>query len=235
MIVSRRRACRSRMCAAYAGNFSLARVGVLREVVELHDGRHQRGAARDHRVDQVGGQAGAVLDAVDAGLDQHRQHGLAEAVRGHPGAVLVRGRDRLGERLRRERRREVARPRGRSSPPPASPSRRRAAPPARRTPRGPPARPRGRSCGCSAGCGRCAARRGSAGAGPRGRGSRRCRPASRSRAAAARPRRGRRPPAPRWSPRRRRRARRARRGSARRPGRARSSRWPPVSAPATCS
>ena len=60
------------MWSAYAGNLAPARLGVLREVVELHHGRHQRGASRDHLVDQVGGQPGAVLDAVDAGVDQAR-------------------------------------------------------------------------------------------------------------------------------------------------------------------
>ena len=43
--VASQRACRARMCAAYAGNFAPPCVGVRREVVDLHPGRHQRGAA----------------------------------------------------------------------------------------------------------------------------------------------------------------------------------------------
>ena len=46
-------------------------------------------------VDGVVGQPGAVLDAVDAGVDQAGQRVLAEHVRGDPGAVVVRGVDRL--------------------------------------------------------------------------------------------------------------------------------------------
>ncbi len=93
--------------AAYAGT-SPRRRGVRGEVVELHHRRHQRGPPLDHGVDEVGGQAGAVLDAVDARLDELGQDRGAEAVRGDAGAVLVGGRDGLGERLRRERRGEVA-------------------------------------------------------------------------------------------------------------------------------
>ena len=195
MIVSRRRACRSVMWAAYAGNLVAGRLGVLRELVDLHHRRHQRDPLLDHRVDQVLGQAGAVLDAVDAGLDQARQHRLAEAVRGHPRAVLVRGRDRRGERLGRERRRQVALVAGDPVADQLDPAvaALRLLGDVRRSAR--PARSRGRSCGCSAWCGRCAGPPGSAAAGPRGRGSRRCRRPSRSRGSAARPRRGRRSPA----------------------------------------
>ena len=82
--------------------------GVLRELVELHDGRHQPGAVLDHRVDEVLGETGAVLDAVDARLDQPGQHAVAEAVRRHLGALGVRGGDGVGEGLRGERRGEVA-------------------------------------------------------------------------------------------------------------------------------
>ncbi len=42
------------------------RVGVLGEVVQLHHRRHQGDVPGDHLVDQVLGEAGAVLDAVDA-------------------------------------------------------------------------------------------------------------------------------------------------------------------------
>ena len=82
-------------------------LGVLGELVQLHHRGHQRRAALDHVVDQVRAQAGAVLDAVDARLDEPGQHGLAEAVGGDPGAVLVRSSDRVGEGVGGERRREV--------------------------------------------------------------------------------------------------------------------------------
>jgi hypothetical protein len=61
----------------------------------------------DHPVDQVLGQPGAVLDAVDAGVDEDRQHLGAEAVCGHLGAECVRGRDGRGERVGRPGRRQV--------------------------------------------------------------------------------------------------------------------------------
>jgi hypothetical protein len=60
-----------------------------------------------HRLDQVLRQAGAVLDAVDARLDQPGQHPRPEAVGGDLGAVLVGGRDGDGELLGRERRGQV--------------------------------------------------------------------------------------------------------------------------------
>ena len=96
------------MVAAYDGKRAAPGLGVLRELVQLHDGRHQRGAARHHPGDQLVVEAGAVLDAVDAGLDQPREHRRAEAVGGDPGAVLVGGGDGGGEGLGRERRGEVA-------------------------------------------------------------------------------------------------------------------------------
>ena len=197
MIVSRRRAWRSSMWSAYAGNLRPTGVGVVGEVVELNGGRHQRDATLGHGVDQVGGQAGAVLDAVDAGLDQHGKHRLAEAVGGDPGAVLVSGR-RSRRRTPRRGRTAPGRPsHGRSSRRRASPSRRPPRPRARRRPSGRPARPRGRSHGCSGGSGPGGGRSGSGAGGRRGRAPSGCRPESRSRAAAGRRRRGRRRPAPR--------------------------------------
>ena len=94
--------------AAYAGKRCGPRLGVLGELVELHDGRHEGGAAGDHRVDQPLVEAGAVLDAVDAGLDQPRQHRAPKQCAVTRAPLLVRRRDRGRERLRRERRREVA-------------------------------------------------------------------------------------------------------------------------------
>ncbi len=106
--MSRRRACRSRHRGGVRRELVGRLLGVLREVVELHRGRDQRGAVGDHSVDEVLGEAGAVLDAVDAGVDEDRQHLGAEAVRGDPGAERVGGFDRGGERVGRERRRQVA-------------------------------------------------------------------------------------------------------------------------------
>ena len=101
----------------------------------------------------------------------------------------------VGERLGRERRRQVAVVAGDPVADQLHPAvaRLRLLGDVRR--RGRRARPRGRSCGCSAGCARGGVRTGSAAAGRRGPAPSGCRPASRSRAAAARRRRGRRPPA----------------------------------------
>ena len=101
MIVSRRRACRSSMWSAYAGNFSAPCSAYIGKLFELVGRRHQRRAPGGHGLDQVGGQAGAVLDAVDARLDQPGQHRLAEAVGGDPRAVLVGGGDRRRRTPRR--------------------------------------------------------------------------------------------------------------------------------------
>ncbi len=62
----------------------------------------------DHQLDGVVGQPGAVLDAVDAGVDQPGQRVLAEHVRGDAGAVGVGGVDRLLEDLVGPQRRQVA-------------------------------------------------------------------------------------------------------------------------------
>ncbi len=62
----------------------------------------------DHQLDRVVGQPGAVLDAVDARVDQTGQRVLAEHVRGDPRTVGVRGVDRLLEHLVGPQRRQVA-------------------------------------------------------------------------------------------------------------------------------
>ena len=78
------------MWAAYAGNFSAARGGVARELVELHDGRAPARcrAATIASIRSVDSPVPCSMQSMP-GLDQARQHRLAEAVRGDPGAVLV--------------------------------------------------------------------------------------------------------------------------------------------------
>ncbi len=71
--------------------------GVLRKLRQLHHRRHQRGSVRDHPRYQVRSQAGAVLDAVDAGVDQPREHLFSEAVGRDFRAVRVCHRNGLGE------------------------------------------------------------------------------------------------------------------------------------------
>ena len=183
------------MCSAYAGKRSAPCVGVRREVVRAGTPSAPAPCPRAAIVSTRSvGQAGAVLDAVDAGLDQPGQHGLPEAVGRHPCAVLVGRRDRV-PRTHRPGTTGPGRPRhGRSSRRPASPSRRLPGPPARRTPAARPARSRGRSRGCSGGCARGGDRTGPVAAGRRAPGPTGCRQASRSRAAAASRRRGRRGP-----------------------------------------
>ena len=68
-------------------------VGDTGKVLDVDQCRHQRGAVFQHQRDGVVGDAGAVLDAVDAGVDQARQRVFAEDVRGDAGAVGVRGVD----------------------------------------------------------------------------------------------------------------------------------------------
>ena len=96
------------MCSAYVGNFSPAAEAYSGKLFSCITVGTSAVPARHHLVDQVLGEPGAVLDAVDARADQPRQHRLAEAVGGDLGAVLVRDPDRLGERVGRERRRQVA-------------------------------------------------------------------------------------------------------------------------------
>ena len=187
-------------------------VGVRRE---LRAGRRRRTAGSCRAASTVGtsavpratiastrsvGQAGAVLDAVDAGLDQARaaraspkQWAVTRAPCSWAAAIAAANASAGNDGARSP---VVARDPVADELDPAVAALRLLGDVRRR---GRPARPRGRSCGCSAGCGRCAGRPGSAAAGRRGRGSSGCRPASRSRAAAARRRRGRRSPAPRSS------------------------------------
>ena len=63
---------------------------------------------RGHLGDQVVGEPGAVLDAVDAGADQAGQRVGAEDVRGDPGAGRVRGVDRRDQHVVGPQRGEVA-------------------------------------------------------------------------------------------------------------------------------
>ena len=78
------------------------------KVLDVDQRGHQRGAVLDHQLDGVVGEPGAVLDAVDAGVDQSGQRVLAEDVRGDPGAVVVRCVDRLLEHVVGPQRRQVA-------------------------------------------------------------------------------------------------------------------------------
>ena len=89
------------------GELGLAGRRVGREVLQVLDRRHQRGALRRHLLDEVARQSGAVLDAVDTGVDQVRQRRLAEDVRGDPYALGVRLGHRGLHRLARPRGREV--------------------------------------------------------------------------------------------------------------------------------
>ena len=66
------------------------------------------GAVLDHQLDGVIGEAGAVLDAVDARVDQPGQRVLAEDVGGDPGPVGVCGLDRRLEHVVGPQRGEIA-------------------------------------------------------------------------------------------------------------------------------
>src|SRR2546423_2230118 len=74
-------------------------VGDRREGLDVDQCRYQGGPPRGHLGDGVRRQAGAVLDAVDAGGDQAGQRVGAEDVCGDPGSRVVRGGDRLGEHV----------------------------------------------------------------------------------------------------------------------------------------
>ena len=101
--------------ARVGGELLLPRGGEPGEVLHVDQRRDDGGAARGHLADEVLGQPGAVLDAVDAGADQAGQRVGAEGVRGDPGALLVGGRDRGGQRRRPATRARGRRRRGRSS------------------------------------------------------------------------------------------------------------------------
>ena len=59
------------------------------EVVDVDQRRHQGRAGGRQAGDEVLGEAGAVFDGVDAGVDQVGQRLLAEGVHRHPGPGLV--------------------------------------------------------------------------------------------------------------------------------------------------
>ena len=86
------------------GEFGLARLGVVAEVVELDHRRHQRDLALGHDRDRRIVQPGAVLDAVDAGGHQFGDRLLAEDVGGHPATEFVRPGDRRRGHLGRPQR-----------------------------------------------------------------------------------------------------------------------------------
>ena len=132
-----------------------------REVLDVDQRRDDGGAAGGHLGDQVLGEPGAVLDAVDAGADQVGQRVGAEGVRGDPGALLVGGRDRGLEHVPR------------ATPGPRSPTPRSIQSPTSFTQPSPrractrtsadqvgAARPRRPGRGCSGGARRCAGRPG---------------------------------------------------------------------------
>ena len=97
-----------RACAGVGRELLLPRRGEAGEVRDVDQRRDDGGAARGHVGDEVLGQAGAVLDGVDAGRDQAGQRVGAERVRGDPGALLVRGGDRRGQGVGGPLGREVA-------------------------------------------------------------------------------------------------------------------------------
>jgi hypothetical protein len=83
-------------------------VGDAGERLHVDQRGDQRGAAPRHLPDELVGQPGAVLDAVDPGADQAWKRVGAEHVRGHPGAGGVRGLDGGHEHVVGPERREVA-------------------------------------------------------------------------------------------------------------------------------
>ena len=72
---------------------------VLGEFLGLHHRGHQCCLIGDHVFDQVGRQAGAVLDAVDARADQAGEYVVAKTVSGDFGALFMGSSDRAGEGL----------------------------------------------------------------------------------------------------------------------------------------
>ena len=85
----------------------LRRPGDLGKGVDVDQRRHHRDPPAGDLVQQVGGDPGAVLDRVDAGVDQPRQRLLAEGVRGDPHAELVGASDRRRQHVVRPGRRQV--------------------------------------------------------------------------------------------------------------------------------
>src|SRR4051812_8709429 len=78
------------------------------EVAGVHQGRHDRPPAGGRGGPRLVGEPGAVLDAVDARLEQVGQAVLAEAVRRHPRALLVGGLHGLAQGVGRPTRGQVA-------------------------------------------------------------------------------------------------------------------------------
>src|SRR5450631_740164 len=78
------------------------------EAVDVHQGRNDRDPLCGKRVDGVGHKPGGVLDTVDAGRGEITQGLLTEAVSGHPGTLLVRGRDGWGQGVTRPAGAEVS-------------------------------------------------------------------------------------------------------------------------------
>ncbi|SKU08203.1 Uncharacterised protein [Mycobacteroides abscessus subsp. abscessus] len=69
------------------------------EVLDVDDGRDERGTVFGHQGDGVVGETGTVLDAIDAGANEARQRVLAEDMRGDTCTVGVRGGNGLFEDL----------------------------------------------------------------------------------------------------------------------------------------
>ena len=82
--------------------------GEIGEDLQLGDRGNQCGSLLCHRLDEIRAQPGAVLDAVDPGLDQAGQDLVTETVGGDARVVVVGHLDRLGERLGREGRFQVS-------------------------------------------------------------------------------------------------------------------------------
>ena len=106
--MSYRRACRSRMCRRTVGNLASPLSAIDGKVAMFTSVGTIATPPLDGRRDRVRGKPAGVLDAVDAGRDQVRQAVLAEAVRGDPGALLVRGGHRRDEDVGRPAGRQVA-------------------------------------------------------------------------------------------------------------------------------
>ena len=100
------------------GEPGLAGGGVGLEVLQLDHRRNQGDLALGHQHSDRIGQPGAMLDAVDARLDQLDQGLLPEDVGGNPAAELMGPLDCLFGHLGGQRG-PGHRGRGRSSPPPA--------------------------------------------------------------------------------------------------------------------
>ena len=83
-------------------------IGDGRERVNVDERGDEGRTAFGHDADQLVGQPGAVLDAVDPGVEQVGQGLLGEGVDRDPCACDVRPLDRRPQRIRRPQRRQVA-------------------------------------------------------------------------------------------------------------------------------